>query len=78
MIKRDFLFVAMAKVEGESLEDAYLHLYETLCIPGDIGFYISSYAITGKDDGGIVFVDTDKEKGVDRHASPISKIAAKA
>ncbi len=60
-MKREFLFVVMAKVEGKSLEDAYDHLYSTLCIPGDIGFYISSYAITGKDGGEIAFVDAEQE-----------------
>lgn len=45
---KDFLFVAMAKISAASLEDAEDHLYATLCIPGDIGFSINSYAITAE------------------------------
>ena len=59
---KDFLFAVMAKVSAASLEDAEDHLYATLCIPGDIGFSINSYAIIAGSGNQLKFKEIDAER----------------
>ncbi len=62
---KDFLFVAMAKISAASLEDAEDHLYATLCIPGDIGFSINSYAITAENGDQLRFKEVGRTGDAD-------------
>ncbi len=61
MEEKEFLFAVMVKVAAPSPLDAHDRLYKLLCTPGDLGFSINSYAVTGEGYDKIKFIHTDEE-----------------
>lgn len=57
---QEFLLSVIVKVPAPNAQAAHERLYALLCKPGDMGFSINEYAVTGQNKGQVVFQIIDE------------------